>query len=225
MTIEEFVTLMKGIESLVVSLAVLIGGGWAWYTFRALGERNRAKAEIENLELRNRKGLEEIEGLQISQQKLELEVQKLEQEARAGGVIEISIEASQQTLPNDSSCYISVTVEIVNKGKRNTRLIYGEEKGPLFVYAVDTTENGALSFRGVNAYPVPVGRSPNVPSPSVNVRAGGRETVPFFVRVDSAGLYLLVFTARLSDEEQEIAKRLGFKFPGNWVAKQYFIVQ
>ncbi len=211
MTIEQFATLMNGVQSVLTSLALLVGGGWALYTFSALGQITRSRAELQRLEL--------------EQRKTEAEIRKLQQEAKVGAVIEISIKLARQSLPNDSSPYVSAVVQIENKGNRNTRLDYGESRKPLMVFAVRFNNDGALEYVEQSAYPVPVGRSPNAASPSILVRAGGRETIPFFFRVSSPGLYLVVFTAHTSEEEQVIAKELGFSFPGNWVAKEYFVVQ
>lgn len=216
---------MNGLESLIASLAILVAGGWAIYTFRALGQLTRSRAELQKLELEHSKAREEILELELQRRKTEVEIHKLEQEAKIGAVVEISIRASQQSLPNDSSYYISAIVEIRNKGGRNTRLEYGESREPFFVYAASFKHDGDLEFKRQAAYSVPVGRSPNEASPSLLVRSGGSEQIPFFFRVSSPGLYLLVFAARSSEAEQAIAQELGFTFAGSWVAKEYFVVK
>ena len=211
MTMEEINFLMSAIESLAVSLAALGGGVWAWYKFGELREKSRAEAKIRESEL--------------TQRKTEMEICVKEDEANVGAAIEISIRASRQSLPNDSSRYVSAIVEIENKGRKNTRLEYGESRDPFFVHAVNIKEDGSLVFKDRATHSVPVGRSPEEKSPSVIVRAGGREKIPFFFRVSSPGLYLLVFAARVSGEEQAVGEKLGFKFGGAWVAKEYFVVE
>jgi|GEM_PF-6130925 hypothetical protein len=208
---EEFEFVTSGIESIAVTIALLAGGAWALYKFCELQAKRHAEAQIRESELRQRE--------------TEIEIRQREQEANIGSVIEISIRASQQSLPNDSARYISAIVEIENKGKKNTRLEYGKSRTPFSVYAVEIKEDGSLDFRDGAAYSVPVGGSPTASSPSVIVRAGGREKIPFFVRVGSPGLYLLAFAAHLSKEEQAVAKRLGFRLRGRWVAKEYYVVE
>ncbi|NIS69143.1 MAG: hypothetical protein GTO12_09380 [Proteobacteria bacterium] len=209
MTLEDFKTLMNGIESGAVSLALLFGGVWAWYKFWELMEKREAK---------------------LRQKKTQMEIHRLEKEQEAeernvGAALEISIRASQESLPNDPSRCVSAIVEIENKGKAHSRLDYGDNRAPFFVYPVNFRDDGTLDFEDGIHYSVPLGRSPKVASPSLIVRAGGLERIPFFFRVNSPGLYLLVFSARLTAAEQDIAKDLGFKYPGNWVAKQYFVVK
>ncbi|HLG17607.1 MAG TPA: hypothetical protein VJH03_24400 [Blastocatellia bacterium] len=220
MTLEAFESLMSGIQSLAATLAILGGGGWALYTFWALAQKNRAQAELQMLELGHVKAGAELRNLEI-------EIQKLEQEARIGAVIEMSITAKQQTLPDDSSRYVSAIVEIKNRGSRNAHLKYDETRDPFCVFPVRVEEDGSLKFEDEDRkrYRVPVSRFPNVASPSAIVRAGGCERIPFFFRVGRPGLYLLAFSVPLPQEEQDICRKLGFEFPGRWAAKEYFVVQ
>ena len=211
MTVEQFESLMAGVESLITSLALLIAGGWALYTFRALGQIARSREEIAQLDLQRRK--------------TESEIRKLEQAASVGSVIEMSIKASPHRLPSDSAHYISAIVDVQNKGLSTTRLTYDEDRRPFLIFSVDFNDDGSPEFKKLAAYSVPVGRSPNEASPSLIVRAGGHERLPFLFRVKSAGLYLLVFSASPSEEDQAQARELGFKYPSRWVAKEYLVVE
>jgi hypothetical protein len=222
---EEFAALMNGIESAVTTLAIVIAGGWALFTFWTLGQQARARSELQKLELERRKIELDILGADQQKRRVDGEIQKLEQEARIGPVIEITISAKQRSLPDDDSYYVDVIVAIANNGIRNTRLAYDKSRNPFLVFAAKVNENGTLDFIKKSAHPVHVGRHPQSTSPSVIVRAGGVERIPFFFRVDSKGLYFLVFWARASEEEQASAKELGFMYPGNYVGKMFFIVE
>jgi hypothetical protein len=204
MTLEEFATLAKAVQSILTPIALVVAAGWAIYTFRALGQITRSRAEV---------------------QKTEAEIQHLQQEARIGAVVEISITTSQHTRPNDRYAYVSAVVEIENKGSRNTRLVHGGNERPFSVYAVDFEDNGSLKYEFQAAYPVLRSTAPSSTSPSTVVRAGGREKIPFYFRVSTPGVYLLIFRAPISEEEQDIGKMLGLKFPANWVAKKYLVVE
>ena len=225
MSTEEFAALMSFIESIVTSLAIIIAGGWALFTFRVLGQQARAKSELQKIELECRKIELDVLSADQHKRKVDEEIRKLEQEARIGAVIEITIRATQRTLPDDPALYVHVVVELHNRGLRNARLIYDESHRPFLVFATRVNEDGFLEFSDSTSYPVNLGRHPQASSPSILVRAGGTERIPFFFRAESKGLYFLVFWAKPSDEEREAAKELGFVYPLNYAGKQFLVVQ
>ena len=147
--------------------------------------------------------------------------------ARIGSVINVTLQASQLAVPDDTSLYVSAVVVVENKGTINTRLVYGEDRKPLSVYPVVTADDtGTPRFGSPEKYGTPVATSPGTLSPSVNVRgSGGCERLQFFFRVKSPGLYLLAFAVPLDKDNQTIAESLGFEFQGNWAAKQYLVVR
>ena len=197
MNVEFFVTLMNGIESLVVSLAVLGGGIWAVFKFTALGGKARAQAEL----------------------------QRIQQLARVQAVIEISIDATQITLPDDDSLYVSVVVEIRNNGTNNTRLEFAKDRKPFSVASVAIEQDGEMEFSVTNSCAIPVATALDEESPSILVRATGVERIPFVFRIGKVGLYLLIFSAPVPQDEKKIAEKLGFEFKGNWVGKKFIVVE
>ena len=112
--------------------------------------------------------------------------------------------------------------EIKNKGTRNTRLKFPEKRRPFSVSLVEFKEDGEQEFLGTNRYGTPVATPLKEKSPSSVVRAGGIERIPFVFRVASAGLYFLVFSVPVPEEEKQLAKKLGFRYGANWVAKKFF---
>ena len=46
---EKLKNVAAGIQSLVLSAAVVVGGAWSYYLFEVLSQRNRAQAELEDL--------------------------------------------------------------------------------------------------------------------------------------------------------------------------------
>ena len=204
MTLEEFATLAQAVQSILTPIALVVAAGWAIYTFSALGQITRSRAEI---------------------QRTEAEILDLQREASIGAVVEISITTSQHTRPNDPYAYISAVVEIENKGSRNTRLVHGGNERPFSVFAVDFQDDGSLKYERQAAYHVLLSTAPSGRSPSTIVRAGGREKIPFYFRVSSPGVYLLIFRAPISGKEQAVGKELGLDFPANWVAKKYLVVE
>jgi hypothetical protein len=211
----------------MTGLAVLAGGAWAIVNFKALGKLAQSRLELANLELDRVNKQKEIEAKVYEHRQREVAIQELEQQARIGSVINVTVQASQVAVPDDASLYVSAVVVVENKGTINTRLVYGEDKKPLSVYPVVNVDNtGNPRFGAPERYGTPVATSPGELSPSVNVRgAGGCERLQFFFSVKSPGLYLLAFAVPLDKDNQAIAKDLGFEFKGNWAAKEYLVVQ
>jgi hypothetical protein len=214
-------------SNLMTGLAVLVGGAWAIVNFKALGKLAQSRLELANLELDRVNKQKEIEAKVYEHRQRELVIQELEQKARIGSVINVTLQASQLTVPDDPSLYVSAVVVVENKGTINTRLVYGEDRKPLSVYPMVTVDDtGTPGFGSPEKYGTPVTTFPGKLSPSVNVRgSGGCERLQFFFRVKSPGLYLLAFAVSLDEDNQAIAKDLGFEFMGNWAAKEYLVVR
>lgn len=212
-------------SDLMTGLAVLAGGAWAMFNFTALGKLAQSRAELANLELDRVTKQKEIEAKAYELRQKELMIQELEQRAKIGSVINITLQSSQLAVPGDASLYVAAVVQIENKGTINTRLAYGEDRKPLSVYPVVTVNDTGPHFVLPEKYGTVVATSPGELSPSVNVRAGGCERLHFLFRVKSPGLYLLTFAVALDQDNQTIAKKLGFEFRGNWAAKEYLVVR
>jgi hypothetical protein len=237
MNAEDFASWMNGLESVFVIAAIIGGAIWSRYLYGRLKERDRAQAELQGLQLTNLKLQEdirdvelhrlkakgEVEQLELEQRLAELEIEKKVRESGIGAVLELSISAEQAFLPDGASYYISAVVEVENKGKESTRLVY-ENRRPFSVYTV-RLDGGGQRFKDKTDYIVPLSINPNASSPSMIVRAGSRERLNFFCQVESPGLYFLVFSAALPKEQQAIAEELGFTFRGRWAAKEYVVIK
>ena len=187
---------VQAAASIVQSVFVAFGVIWTVVTFWALGNVARARADLQRIEL----------------------------DLKRQAVIEIDIEATQQSVPGDPARFFSAVVDVANKGSRNTRLAFNED-GPFHIRTVTIRPDGNLTFGTSANFPVVRASDPGgVPAPSMVVRAGGREQVPFFFRVDRPGLYFLTFAASLSPSEHEVAREQGVQFETSWVAKKYLIV-
>jgi hypothetical protein len=215
---ESFAAFMSGVESIITSLALIIGGLWALYTFRVLNQITRGRLETQKMQF-------ERDKMEIEIRKTQKELQQLELQAKTQAVIQITIEASQQSLPDDSSLYVSAIVEIENKGNRNTRLSY-EGRDPFLVTPIKISERGEMRFENSLGYPVRLASNPQGKAPGTIVRAGGREQLPFFFRVEAPGLYMLSFAVRLSPEEQKTASEAGTPEgrPTSWTGKKLIVV-
>ena len=198
---ERVKNLASALQSVCVSLAVVLGGIWTALTFGVLGQAQRARAELQKLQL------------ELSRQ----------------AVIETEIRAEQFSLLGDSSRYISAIVEIKNVGQRNTvidfkfpfcaRRIRFNESGR----QVEDDLFQSLYFGAVLPGVAPedvIGRSV--------LRAGAKEQHPYAVRVDGPGLYLLTFFAEVDPGEIEVVRALyphDSTVSANWTAQRYLVVK
>ncbi len=144
---------------------------------------------------------------------------------RRQAVLSIVIRTSENIVPNDGCYLISAVVEIENKGTRNTRLPY--EQPPLTVWRITFDEEGKRRSDFVDRYPVTRASNPDDPTPATIVRAGAIERIPFLLRLESRGLYLLTFVAGLSEAEVDVARTAGTPSGRgvSWVGKNYVIVE
>ncbi|HWP54403.1 MAG TPA: hypothetical protein VN476_09690 [Pyrinomonadaceae bacterium] len=140
--------------------------------------------------------------------------------------LQIVIKASQVKLPNDPRPYISATVEIENKGSRNTRLPF-DARDPFTVWPIEFDADGNMKTGECKSYPVTRASNPSHPPLATIVRAGTVESIPFFVPVIGPGLYFLTFVVRVSEKEGKISKAAGKpkSRPASWVGKTYLVVQ
>jgi hypothetical protein len=175
---EKLKDIASAVQSIVLSIAVVAGGLWTAYTFDALNSRDKAKAELREI---NR---------------------KLKEQA----LIEAHISAQQRELPGSNNFNIYIVIELTNKGNRNTKIKLGES--PLAVthfkqipgtdkspapkhYPILTFKDTSHSKLGSLDYTV--------------LRAGRTVRWVAWISADQPGLYLVSFQAELSPEEQEVS--------------------
>ena len=113
---EKFKNIADGIKSIVLSLAVVVGGFWAVYEFSSLHRVEKAKEELENLKKRNY------------------------QQAS----LKIDLEANSMDEPDGISLIGSVS--ITNIGTRNAHLEFPESTPPITVSKVRYGDNGKLEY-------------------------------------------------------------------------------
>lgn len=172
-----------------------------------MGQIARARAEIAKADVERRK--------------TEAELQALSDRALTGAVIEVELVATPVTVPSVKGRYLSVLAEVSNKGNRNAQIEYPDR--PFAAYQVKPHDAG-FSYTAVAEAGVVSSVNPSRRSLKLLVRAGGKERLPFFIKVPEPGLYLLVVTLPLSVAEQEVAKKYGFVSAGRWSAKRYVVV-
>jgi hypothetical protein len=98
MSAETFNQIASAVQSLVLAIAVLVGGGWALYTFIRLRQVDRARAELE----------------------------QARRDLLQRAIIDVSVKASQMASEPNSPKYLLVEVSLVNKGSRTEVLDWYE---------------------------------------------------------------------------------------------------
>lgn len=182
-------------------LAVLAAGVWSIFLFISLRQWSRGRIDLQKSEK------------EIS--KIAAELKQLEFRNFRQAVLHLSMKMSQVSVPGDNGRYLLGTVEIENKGNRNTRISW-EDHEPLAVRLMTITETGETIYELPMSYKISAGREQQTLRGWI-VRVGAREQVPFCIRVDAPGLYQIVFRGKLTVEEQEVSLPFGVKTDDWWI--------
>jgi len=166
-----------------LSLAVLVGGLWSVYTFDALNARDKAKAELSEI---NR---------------------KLSQQAE----FDTRLSVKQTSLPGSSNRYLYISVHITNIGSRNTRIDFNDKT--IAVAKIEQISGYPTKFGSVIHSPILAfadsGHKRIWNLPYIIIRTGETYRLQAWVQVEKPGLYLVGFKVHLSAAEQEVSKEFG----------------
>ena len=198
MTAEIFEKVTAGIQNVLISAAIIIGGFWTVITFSVLGQAEQARADLRKINT-------DIEKARAEHSEIN---QRMQQEAK----LEVRIAAKQERVGGRR--YISAIVEIKNVGSKEEALHFQEN--PFNVSLIEFSEDGT---------PIPAKeyKTSNLLVPIVsNLRAGSATSIPFFVPVNEPGLYLLAFRTGVSGEIKEVLAP-GKALP-SWSASVFMIV-
>lgn len=194
---EGFKNLTSGIRNIVIIVAVILGGAWTAYTFRALGARERARFERDKAEF-------------------DLEVEKAMQARQANFGLDVSVEAKQEQSPDNIGYYIAALVKITNKGSRNKVIDF--KNSPLRVLQAGFDEKG-------NSHIYDLIQQENF-TPGTVLRAGATETYPYLVRVPRPGFYFINIEIELNEDELKVFKESrGPAEKGVWGGSTYVFVK
>ena len=172
---ETFRNIAGGIQGFAIAIAFLVVGGWTIYTFDVTETRDKAQAELTGLR------------------------QAINQEA----VVTVELEANQALLPNDDSYFINVASKVFNGGNRGLRLDLG---GTVIAAALiqfgaenelipsDIHHSGVVAFADSE-------QTTLRDLPFIVLDAQDSATLPFWIKVDGPGLYLIEFRAGITDDD------------------------
>jgi len=195
---EKFNNIASGIQSLVITTAVIIGGIWTLVTFNVLNQVEQSKAQL----------------------------REIEQRLKQFGTVDVQIEATQESLPNDTSEYISAIVQVKNIGTRTVILEYPDD-GPFSATRVVLAENGRMNIGEIVRAKISAASNPWLAVSGSRLLPGEVERTPFFVKIAEPGLYKLTFYVDLTILEKHEAVDAGVPEHNRvqWVDSMYFIVR
>jgi hypothetical protein len=148
----------------------------------------------------------------------------LELKAKQQAVVSIDIKPTVHRDVDGRGYIIVALVEIANRGSRNTRIEWKGQPAPFRVSLTTFDSEGKPTYAGAQEFRVPLAINPRGEAESHIIRAGGLESIPFALKVASAGLYLLSFRALVDVVEQPVAKELGAQQGTAWTCNRYVLV-
>jgi hypothetical protein len=203
---EQFKNTADGVQSIVLSVAVVVGGVWSAYTFGLLKTVDEAKAKLES-----------ITAPSLS---IHIETQQTASPAtkKYGLIILVKIQNTGGK---------RIALDLTQPDPAN---------GPLRVSLVETAANGALvakrSYSPFAYSDMIQGESSFLASQNVQVKS--TKEIAYFVELDAPGIYFVRFSApySLPDKDeleitpQYIEKTTGARWSGNiWVAETFVDVK
>jgi len=170
---ERFKNISAGFQSIAIGVAVLVGGIWAAYVFRAELRLEHARLTAESMELKNR------------------------EDTRKAEVVRFDTEPQIEQVASDmgSMRYLSVLVTISNPCSKEIWLnLEGE---PVTATKVTLAKSGEKLYGPTFAASAerigPDGH--RVKLSTLYVNPGDKESLPFLLVVDQPGLYLIGYSS------------------------------
>jgi len=196
---ERFRNLASGFQSIVVAVAVAVGGFWAVFIFDALREADRARLEYE----------------------------RLSQEVRPLRVINVSIEASQLRVNGDPSRYVMVIVQLRNDGRTTERIDWPER--PVAITQLKQHPTSGFEFgpvRGTRINSALMGEA-GLSETGLRLMPGVALHRAFVAEVAEPGLYFVEFSVDASPEERAVAAAEGVEGGErvSWYEVSYLVVE
>lgn len=187
---QKFSNILGGIQSLVLSCAILVGGIWTLFTFDALKQAEIAEADARTKEaelLQKLKALEERR------------------------VLVVALEPEQIAIPGDPARYVVARVRFENVGNHTEQIFWSEDSLTVSRVSIDGSgpaQPARLRGLRLEAYPGEEAGLRLMPGVVVNRL--------FLARVPEPGLYYLEFNVQASLAEQALAAREGLFGSVSW---------
>jgi hypothetical protein len=204
---ERFANLASGVQSLVIAIAVIVGGGWSFYTFSSQLQVQNARAQLTKLE-RDLEAEPRVE--------LDLDISAIERPSVDGPPIDG---------PSKKRQYFVATLSAKNVGTANTVLRLNEYPVELFKVSLDRA--GTESWTLIRRTGVRMDHDRTLSALALQVGAANKTS--FIIAVDSPGLYLAQVSAERTAAEAATARAVA-GVPDNtgqiyWASGRYFVAK
>jgi hypothetical protein len=197
---DRFQKVASGVQAWILALATLGAGLWAIFTYTALSQRLRSTLELEDLERRN----------------------------NLRGILELKLDLSQET-DDTGRRFIHALVIAENKGTKDM-IVEMDAMEPLSAFGLLFDEpkregrtqitpklitSGGFFGGGLDA------QKNEQPLPQQTIRAGETYRFHGLLKVESSGLYLVVFDTPVHPEDD----LPGPKAAAHWTATNYIAIR
>lgn len=187
------------IHYLILSIALLCGGVWTFYTFDILHQRDKATAELK--EIQDRIKGTNASNIQISPTSFELV---------------------------DGKFGLIVNVNIQNTGTRDVLIDWSSEDTPLSVFKVRMEKGDQMYFERLFHPKIyaPFDQTKNKKEhyKSLYLLVGAKKELSFYVELPMKGMYYITFNAQTDDKlAQEVKQKSGRT--GEWFSSKYINVE
>lgn len=193
---EVFANICAGLQAVVVSAGVIIGGYWAYYKFESLEEEKKAESVLK---------------------REQLEFELLYAKLKGNTSLDISLEVENiisQTEQDKTKFGLIITVSAQNNGSRDAILRLKEDS--LTVSKIKTDDSSVFSPIIYNAKLLHFKKSENgtdsILTTEKYLQAGSLKRMSFYLEVTSPGLYQAHFKAPadaiVKKEYKELEKKL-----------------
>ncbi|MBW3695717.1 hypothetical protein EK599_08415 [Vibrio sp. T187] len=184
---------------LMLSIALICGGVWTFYTFDVLHQRDKAAAELKELQDR-------IKGTNASN---------------------IQISPSSFELDNGNFGLI-VNVNVQNTGTRDVMIDWSGEDTPLSVYKIRIEHGDKLFFEKLFLPKIYAPFDPVEQKKehykSLYLLVGAKKELSFYVELPDKGMYYITFNAKTDDKlAAEIKDKSGST--GEWFSSKYISIE
>jgi|MudIll2142460700_1097286.scaffolds.fasta_scaffold05635_8 hypothetical protein len=205
------------IESIVKVGALILAGFWTVYVFRALGQREKANADL-------KKAQSETQKIDAEKSKLELDMRKAELDMRRVAILQTEIEATVNRAHDGVGYYILVGVNLKNIGTRFARINWEGQPVAFTIRRAKFGADGAPSFPWD---PIPMhvvdSEDPNKSPEAWALLPGATGRLAFAAYVSHQGVYLMCFRGRANLPETEDPTK-GPEEKASWSSTKYIVV-
>ena len=236
MTVAEIKPWLEIVEMGLKSLAIIGAGFWAILLHRLLHKREVAlaglrhtEAQIRDLDLKAKHAetqtVAQIRDLDLKAKHTEAQIRDLDLRCKQQALVRVDIHPEVHPAPDGGGYLILTTVDLTNRGTRNTRIKWRDQPPAFYVREARFDADGKPEFdTPTTEFRVPLTLQPDQESVSHVIRAGGTESIPFAIRVTTPGLYLLSFRGMVDEEERKVSAITGADLPVSWTSNKFVLV-